>query len=60
MVRLMQIDSPHYCAGLIIKNGIVIKAAPIIKWMVGKDFNFIISYLNSKKYNYQWKDEECS
>lgn len=55
-LRLMWINAPHYCAGLIFKNGIVHRAAPIVAWMKGKDFSNIIAYLNSKRYEYYWTE----
>lgn len=36
--QLIQIDTGYACAGIIVKNGIVQHAAPIFKWMVGKEW----------------------
>ena len=34
---LIRITAPHYVAGIIVsKNDIIINAAPILKWTIGK------------------------
>ena len=49
---LYRVTSPHYVAGFVAgRNGIVIKAAPIIKWMIGMEVNRI------RLPNYQYKIE---
>jgi len=35
-MALIQITAPYYCAGIVVKNGIVEKAAPIGRWMIDK------------------------
>lgn len=53
---LLRIEAPHYVAGIVFKNGIATyECAPILKWMIGKEWNWIITYLNYKRFNYQWK-----
>lgn len=36
MKQLYQITLSYLCAGIIVEDDYVIKAAPILKWMVGK------------------------
>lgn len=33
----MQITAPHFCAGIVAVDGLVIAAAPIVRYMVGWD-----------------------
>jgi hypothetical protein len=41
MEKLYRITTDYFCAGLITKNEIVIEAAPILSWTIGKRFNQI-------------------
>lgn len=52
--KLIQISSSYFVAGIIFKNNIVIKAAPIVKWMIGKNIDYIKQYCLSK----HWKCEQ--
>jgi len=54
MTVLLRIDAPHYVAGIIFKDGKAVRAAPIIKWMIGKEWNWVVAYINSKRFKYQW------
>jgi len=55
MKVLMRIEAPHYVAGIVFENGKATKeCAPIIKWMNGKEWNWVVAYLNSKKFSYMW------
>lgn len=45
---LIQVSSPHFCAGIILKEGICIEAAPILKWAVKKDWEFLSVYFKKK------------
>jgi len=45
---LYQIDLPHMCAGIIINNDIIIEAAPILKWTIGKSLNDIQKWVHKK------------
>lgn len=48
--RTFQVDSNYFCAGLIEKDGKVIEAAPIQKWMIGKNIEYIKEYCVKKKW----------
>lgn len=47
---LFQITAPHFCAGGEIVCGKCIKAAPIIKYMIGWTDKRIYEYCKSKKW----------
>jgi len=51
MNALFQITAPHFCAGLISNARRVTKAAPILRWAVGKPMMQITQYCRSKKWN---------
>lgn len=42
------IHAPHFCAGLIIRDGHVIDAAPILRWTIGKERDQLKAYLHRK------------
>lgn len=44
------IDAPHYCAGVVVRDGVVTVAAPIVKWAIGKPWNEVSDYFNRKKF----------
>lgn len=33
---LAQVTAPHLCAGIVLRDDVVVEAAPILRWMVGK------------------------
>lgn len=41
MESLYQITTNYFCAGLIVKDNIVIKSAPILNWTISKTFSRI-------------------
>jgi hypothetical protein len=48
---LFQIKAPHFCAGGEIKNRIIIKAAPIIKYMIGWKAEKLSDFCKRKKWD---------
>ena len=46
--KLIRISSTYFVAGLILDNGIVIKSAPIIKYMIGWSEDKVNSYIIKK------------
>lgn len=32
---MIQITSPYFCAGIVLRNGFVVRAAPILQYMLG-------------------------
>lgn len=45
---LYQVTSGHYCAGLVVVDGRVVHAAPILAWSVRKDWEGVREYLSRK------------
>jgi hypothetical protein len=50
MIRhLYQVTLPYACYGLVVADGIVIEAAPIARWMLGKKLVMMTRWVESKK-----------
>lgn len=47
---LYQVKSDYFCAGLVVRECKVIKAAPIISYMLNKDISWIKDYINNKNW----------
>jgi len=47
-VILWRVEAPHFCASFDTVDGIVTEAAPIIKWMMGKSYDEVLSYATRK------------
>jgi hypothetical protein len=45
---LIHVDAPHFCAGFVSRDGVVISAAPILKYLIGKRFVEAMAYLERK------------
>ena len=45
---LVQIDLGYACAGVVVKGGKVVVAAPIFRWMVGKNAAFCQQWVKKK------------
>lgn len=51
--QLLVIDAPHFYAGAIYdERNIVVRAAPIIKWSVGKSVAEVIAYCQRKRWKH--------
>ena len=48
MKGLLRVTAPYYTAGAVLENNICVFAPGIIKWMIGKDSDYIIKYLKKK------------
>ena len=46
--RLVRVTAPHFCAGLIVEGGRCVTAAPILKWAIGKDADYLSRYFRRK------------
>jgi len=44
------IDAPHFYAGVTLKNHVVIKAAPIVKYMIGWNVERVGAYCTQKNW----------
>lgn len=48
---LIQINAKHFCAGIIVdEKGVVVKTAPILKYMIGWHINRVKAYTTVKKW----------
>lgn len=45
---LIQIDTGYACAGIIVRDGRVVEAAPIFRWMLGKKWFDVVNWRNIK------------
>lgn len=55
-MTLVQITAPHFVAGLQAEDGRVVRAAPIIKYMIGWDGGGLKSWCHHKGWTYQVVD----
>lgn len=46
--RLIQITAPHMCAGLVLVDDKVVRAAPILHYMFGWSIGGVTAYCNRK------------
>jgi hypothetical protein len=46
---LYHIDIAYACFGIVEKDGVVVEAAPIAKWTIGKEINFVLEYYKFRK-----------
>lgn len=46
---LWQVDIRYACFGIVSEDGVVIEAAPIGRWMIGKDIAFVRRWVNGKR-----------
>jgi len=47
-ISVVAIDAPHFCAGLVLENDLVIRAAPILRYMVGWRRERVMAYARRK------------
>lgn len=47
---LARVEAPHFVAGFVVAEGRCIKAAPIIRYFVGKPSDWIRDYCRQKKW----------
>lgn len=49
-VILVQVEAPHFCAGLEfdLASSKVLRAAPIIRWTVGKEMSDVLAYIERR------------
>lgn len=45
---LVQVTAPHFCAGLVIENGVCTVAAPILKRSIGRTAGELRAYFQRK------------
>lgn len=47
---LVAVDAPHFYAGVVLRDDVVIEAAPILKWTIGKSRPWLRNYFKRKKW----------
>lgn len=54
--KLLRIEAPHFVAGAVFNmdKRICIKAAPIVRWMLGHSPASAMAYLERKKWPFSW------
>lgn len=56
---LVRIVAPHFCAGIILRAGVCIGAAPILKWALGQSAPQLEAYCRRKRWTWEpWEDSE--
>lgn len=45
---LVQVTAKHFCAGLVLEDDVVVEAAPILKYTIGKRRAWLRSYFAEK------------
>ena len=52
-MTLVRVVAPHFVAGIVARDGVVIDAAPILSWSIGKTQNYLTKYFNKKGWTYE-------
>lgn len=47
---LYRITAPHFCAGLVVIDGRIVRAAPILRWTLGKTPRQVWPYFRRKRW----------
>ncbi len=45
---LIQVTAPHFVAGITLRDGFVVEAAPILKWAIGRNRAYLSAYFKRK------------
>ena len=48
MSTLVRVVAPHFVAGLVVEGRTVVRAAPILRWMVGEPWDLVRAYIAGK------------
>jgi hypothetical protein len=48
--QLVRVVAPHFVAGLVIVDDTCTRAAPILRWAVGKNADYLRSYFRRKQW----------
>jgi hypothetical protein len=56
-MKLYQITAKHFCAGVIVEEDKIIKAAPILAWSIGKSWRWFDAYCTRRM---DWKVVNCN
>lgn len=47
---LVRVVAPHFVAGIVLDMDVVVRAAPILGWTVGKTRDFLRAYFQKKSW----------
>jgi hypothetical protein len=47
-MELVRVVAPHFVAGMLVDGDRVVRAAPILKWAIGKNRDFLRTYFRNK------------
>jgi hypothetical protein len=53
MTNLVRVVAPHFCAGIVAVDGVVVEAAPILRWAIGKRSAWLIGYFKRKSWAWE-------
>jgi hypothetical protein len=48
MEILVSVDAPHFYAGIVLRDDVVIDAAPILRWAMGKRREWLRDYFEKR------------
>lgn len=48
----MWVDAPHYYAGIVVEDGVVKDAAPILRWTINRTWEDVKRYFDKKRFKY--------
>ncbi len=48
MMKLYRIESSYFTAGAVFERGLCVRAAPIIRWMIGREYGRLYNICISK------------
>lgn len=49
-VQKFEVETPHYIARLVIVDGFVSKAAPILEWTIGRKWAELLPWFQERKF----------
>jgi len=53
---LIRIEADYFCCGVEVENGIIKDAAPILKWAIGKEADYLFKYLHDRGILIKWEE----
>jgi hypothetical protein len=49
-LMLLRITAPHFVAGVVVDGRMIVRAAPILQWSVGRSVGFLTVWARGKGY----------
>jgi len=56
---LWRVSARHLCAGIIVRDGEVVEAAPILRWMIGSPLREIADYCSRRGWKLERLAKPC-